>query len=343
MLSKKLPILYVLLAALAGSLVTFWAVSFSSKPAGSEKQASDSGGQSQGQPLHITRDQRSYKYISPIIAVEPVNESEKLATIKSRIADFIAGEKNSGSLISASVYLKEFTGGNWMAINPTEVYNPGSLLKVGVLITYYRMAEKDNTLLDKEVTYHGERGFVFPVEHYTDDTVTEGKKYKISELMRYMIRNSDNRATVFLENWMDTTIFKQEFEDLGITRPRFNDPTYSLNVVEYSMMLRALYNAGYLRKRASENALAMLAESNFSKGLLRELPRGLEVAHKFGESGDANIHELHESGIVYLGGNPYMITIMTKGTDWEKLSADIGHISRMAYDELTSGRITAQR
>jgi len=340
MFRKKIPALYLFLAAILGSLLTVVSINYATKSAAEDKKKP---GEQMGEArrkdgsVNIRRDVRNYKFISPIISADPVEESEMLQGIKSRIAEFIAKEKSNGSLLSASVYLKEFQGGNWMAINPAETYNPGSLLKVGVLITYLRMAENDKNLLDKEVVYQGERGFVYPVEHYTDDTVLEGHKYKVNELLRYMIRNSDNRATVFLESHMDTTIFKQEFDDMGITKPRFNDPYYALNVVEYSMMLRALYNAGYLRKRASENALSMLAESNFSKGLLRELPRGLTVSHKFGESGDATLHELHESGIVYISGKPYMITIMTKGDDWEKLSADIGHISRMAYDEMISG------
>jgi len=76
-----------------------------------------------------------------------------------------------------------------------------------------------------EVVYHGGKGFVFPLEHFESDTVIEGHIYKIKELIQHMIRYSDNRATLFLENHMDTTVFKKEFVDLGITEPVFNTST----------------------------------------------------------------------------------------------------------------------
>ncbi len=334
MFSKKVPAFYIILSAIAGSLLTiliFNLVLKSSAQDSNETNTNSNTG-SEGDYI-IKRDPRNFKYISPIISIEPKNESEKYAVLKSEIEQYIDKEKENRSIISASVYIRDFAKGDWIAINPNEQYNPGSLLKVGVLITYMRMAEIDTKLLNMEVVYNGQKGFVFPVEYYKNDTVKEGKKYKISELLEYMIKYSDNRATVFLENHMDTTIFKKEFADLGITAPRFNDPTYALNVKEYSMMFKALYNAGYLRKTASENSLEMLTKSTFKEGLLKDLPEGVVVAHKFGEAGDQTLHELHESGIVYLNNNPYMITLMTKGTDWTKLSEAIGHISRMVYDK----------
>jgi beta-lactamase class A len=143
---------------------------------------------------------------------------------------------------------------------------------------------------------------------------------------------------------MDTTIFKREFDDLGITEPRFNNPNYTLNVKEYSMLFNALYSAGYLRKQASENALALLSESTFKNGLLKYLPRDVVASHKFGESGNGVIHELHESGIIYLDNSPYLLTIMTRGKDWDVLSETIGQISKKVYDRMalsSTGQATA--
>jgi beta-lactamase class A len=85
---------------------------------------------------------------------------------------------------------------------------------VGVLITYLQMAEHDHNRMNMEAEYHGRTGFRLPVEHYLSDTVLENHHYKISELLEHMIRYSDNRATPFLEDHMDTTIFKKKFADL---------------------------------------------------------------------------------------------------------------------------------
>jgi beta-lactamase class A len=80
--------------------------------------------------------------------------------------------------------------------------------------------------------------------------------------------------------------------------------------------------------------LKLLNECNFKDGLQKGLPAEVNVAHKFGEWGDtkSNIHELHETGIVYLNSNPYLVTIMTRGTNPKDLSLEIGKISRTIYD-----------
>jgi beta-lactamase class A len=332
MFSKKVSIIYVVVFAVISSALTISVFLFVNHLNG-ESYPSEGHESADTHAFNIRRVSGDYKYIGPIVSAEPAIESDRFSPIKKELTEIIANEKQNG-LISASVYLREFSEGDWMTINPNERYEPGSLLKVGVLMTYLRMTEDNSKLLDSVVVYHGEKGFVFPSEHFKSDTVVEGHKYKINDLLQHMIKYSDNRATVYLENYMDTIIFKKEFKDLGITEPRFQDPHYTLNVKEYSCMFKALYNAGYLRKRASEDALALLTESTFRDGLLKELPASIVVAHKFGEAGDANIHELHESGIVYIKNNPYLITIMTKGTDWNKLSAVIGHISRIVYDKM---------
>ena len=330
MLSKKIPILYLLLAAILSSLITFVAISYSTKSG-----ASSSAEQlPESNQYKIIRDPRDYKFISPIVSVEPVNESEKFEPLRQEIEQYIDKAKSDGSVSSVSVYVRNFSMGDWMSINKNEKYNPGSLLKVGVLITYLRMAENDPKLLDMEVSYSEQKGFQFPIEHFCSDSVVSGKKYKINDLLKYMIKYSDNHATVFLEDHMDTTTFKKEFADLGLTTPRFDDPSYALNVKEYSGLFKALYNAGYLRRHASEKALELLSESTFKQGLVKELPNDVVVSHKYGEFGDDNMHELHESGIVYMHNRPYMITIMTKGKDWNKLSATIGHISKITYDKM---------
>ncbi len=291
-----------------------------------------------GDNYTITGYNSTYKFIRPILSVEPVNEFEKYSGLKKNIEDYIANEKQKG-LTSASVYFREFTKGQWFGINLTEKYDPGSLLKVGVLITYLRMAETDKELLKKEIEYHAEKGFQLPEEHFQSESVSEGGKYTINELLRFMIAYSDNKATLFLEDHMDTTVFKNEFSDMGMTPPRFSDPNYRLNAKEYSMLFKALFNAGYLRKRASETALSLLSESVFKEGLLKGLPQNLTVAHKFGEFGNGNMSELHECGIIYLGNTPYLLNVMTRGNDWNQLSDFIGHISKTVYDFNSSAQV----
>jgi beta-lactamase class A len=331
MVKKKSSLLYYILSAIGGSIFTLIGIVVFHRSVANKTDVANTERAARNSDLSIKRFSSNYKFIAPVISIEPAVESEKYAGLKENINKYILAEKEKG-LTSAAVYFKKFSSSAWFSINRNERFDPGSLLKVGVLITYLRMAEIDKDLLSKEVVYHGQPDFVFPVEHFMSDTILEGHKYTINSLLGYMIRNSDNRATVFLEDHMDTTLFKKEFSDLGITTPKFSDPNFTLNAGEYSMMFNALYDAGYLRKKASEDALTLLAESVFKNGLLKGIPSNVVVAHKYGEFGNRISHELHESGIIYLNNDPYLVTVMTRGTDWNELSEVVGHISGMIYN-----------
>jgi beta-lactamase class A len=59
------------------------------------------------------------------------------------------------------------------------------------------------------------------------------------------------------------------------------------------------------------------------------------VAHKFGEWGNGYEKELHETGIVYIADNPYILTVMTNGRDWNALSGVIAQVSKTVYDHMS--------
>jgi hypothetical protein len=113
---------------------------------------------------------------------------------------------------------------------------------------------------------------------------------------------------------LESDPFRKIFTDLEIPPDEINDVNYQINTKEYSKFLMVLYNATYLHRNASEEALELLAKSKFNGGISRLLPSGTIVAHKFGECGRDDDMTFSESAIIYLKNNPYLLTIMTKGS-----------------------------
>jgi hypothetical protein len=146
-----------------------------------------------------------------------------------------------------------------------------------------------------------------------------------------MIQYSDNNATMLLNGIIDIKIFKKVFTDLGLSEPGWYAKSYPISANEYSVFLRVLFNSGYLNMKDSEFALRLLTKSDFKNGIVNGLPSSVQLAHKFGESGDASEKQLHESAIVYLNNNPFLITIMTKGKDLKKLPEVIKEASNLVY------------
>src|ERR1700738_930979 len=82
----------------------------------------------------------------------------------------------------------------------------------------------------------------------------------------------------------------------------------------------------------SSRAMIGILRGQKHNGLLPQpLPAGTAIAHKTGTLHDT----LNDVGIVYLGGDPYVIAVMT--TDLPTLDAGrrfIRGVSRLAYDAL---------
>ena len=97
--------------------------------------------------------------------------------------------------------------------------------------------------------------------------------------------------------------------------------------------------ATYLNYQYSEESLNLLSQAAFKDGLVAQLPNNIKIAHKFGEhvvgqNGVANTIELHDCGIVYYPDHPYLICVMTKGTDITALAQLISNISLAAYQQI---------
>jgi beta-lactamase class A len=155
-----------------------------------------------------------------------------------------------------------------------------------------------------------------------------------------MIKYSDNNATYLLKKNLDVAQFNKTYDNVGLPVPNIMDVNYSLSAEDFSVFLKVLFNAGYLSIENSEFAIKLLTQCDFKEGFLKGLPAGTPVAHKFGEWGDGGMqHELHESGIIYLNGDAYILTVMTSGKNIQDLTKTIQEITQVFYQEIDDPKI----
>jgi hypothetical protein len=62
----------------------------------------------------------------------------------------------------------------------------------------------------------------------------------------------------------------------------------------------------------------------YNDGLKAGIPANIELAHKFGERGIIGMNgreqkQLHDCGIIYYPKHPYILCIMTRGYERDKL------------------------
>jgi beta-lactamase class A len=122
-------------------------------------------------------------------------------------------------------------------------------------------------------------------------------------------------------------------EEIGVSFKGAEKSEDFISVKMYSSFFRLLYNSTYLNREMSEKGLEILSTTHFASGIPAGLPKGMMVAHKFGERGLANsqLKQLHDCGIVYFSKSPYLLCVMTRGDDFKKLSDIIKDVSSIVY------------
>lgn len=275
-----------------------------------------------------------FKFVKPLMFVDEECQSNSLSNVNKEINVIIEKYKVTGGLINASIYLREYGYNEWTSINENEMYEPGSLFKIPVMIAILKMSETNPGFLNKKLTYNNQVPINKSIEFPAVKTIELGKSYTVRELLGYMIKYSDNNATVLLETQLDTKTIYKLFADFGLEVPNKYAKSYFFNVKNYSLFMRSIYNAAYLTPEYSEIAAELLDDSEFKIGIKRNIPNNIKVISKFGEAGNPSERQLHETGLVYINKKPYLLTIMTKGNDMKKLAEFIAEVSLTVYNEM---------
>lgn len=293
-------------------------------------------------PLRIND---NFKYISPLLACDTEIElqSAKTKQLESKISDYSGQAKNNGIISDASVYIRDYEGGNVVDYNPNGKYNQASLSKVVVMVKILELASKDPSYLSKTFTYNDTRDYNEGLEIVPSKVMTAGNQYTIEEAVKLMIEYSDNNASNYLKSILDQSTYNNIYHDLKIspaTSEQIQNYLDFRTAKEYSYFFRVLYNATYLNRESSEKAIEILSNSDFNDGLEAGVPADVTVAHKFGILNhlvdNKPERELHDCGIVYAKDRkPYLICVMTKSnSSLAKQESAIKDISRLAFDEL---------
>lgn len=295
--------------------------------------------------IHPVREYNErYHFIAPLLlydfgAARPFFENTDL---EAKLNDYIQTQYAEGNASSVSVSFRDFALSRWAGVNQNALYQPGSMLKVLIMMAYFREAERNAAVLQAPLAYSqsiadqsNNLAFNLPSQ------LTVGQTYTVEQLIEAMIENSDNGAETLLINNVNRDTLNRAYTDLGIPSPDTVTGDYTLSTSQYADFLRILYNATYLNEQYSEQALSIMSSSTYQDGISAGVPAGTTVAQKYGSRVDASgnaiqAYELHDCGIVYTPSHPYALCIMTKGKDPNKLPDVLKNISSIVYQYVTA-------
>ena len=273
--------------------------------------------------------------ISPLLECGDLSNisNKQVSDIREKVQYYIDTQSRNG-VQNVSVYFRDLNNGPWFGINEKDLFTPGSLLKVPLMISVYKEAMSDPNLLHKKLKYTGTEDYE---QNITPELKIEpGKDYSVDDMVSYMIKYSDNDAADILFRSLNMKQLVDSYTELGVSPPA-NDQ-YTVSVKNYASFFRILYNATYLDHGYSQKALQLLTQTAFNQGIVAGVPNAITVAHKFGERGFENSSQkqLHDCGIVYYPNQPYLLCIMTRGNDFSTLEHVATDISRVIYQELSA-------
>jgi beta-lactamase class A len=287
----------------------------------------------------------TYRFINRDIACGAPDTIRKTGYIETvnYLKAYIAAVQATGEVSEVSVYFRDLVHGPVFGINELADFAPASLLKLPLAMVFFRSAETEPEVLTHSVKYEGNTA-VMEQRIRPRISAEEGTPYTIEELLRMMLVYSDNASYEALEAFLaansDRSFLRHEiFQEIGLINST-NRVEETITVRGYASLFRILYNVSYLEREYSERILKWLSESEYDKGLVAGVPEGISVAHKFGERVvSGGLKQLHDCGIVYYPGNPYLLCVMTRGKDFTELEHVIMEISRMTYQEVGSRRL----
>ena len=258
------------------------------------------------------------------------------AAIEDEVSAYVESTLKRGLITHVAVYFRDLNNGPWFGIDERTQFEPGSLLKLPIAMSFYYWDQRHRGVLESTIDLtdpKSQERFVVSNNADPSQKRIEPSVYTVRDLIGIMLRDSSNVAADVLAEYEGRERMQKIFMDLGI-EPPVPGGNYTTDVKTYGAFFRVLYNASYIGEVDSEELLTTLTQSTFRDGLVRGVPASVKVAHKYGTRivGEGGHRQLHDCGIVYSEKTPYVLCIMTQGESMKKLESTIADISKIVYD-----------
>lgn len=273
----------------------------------------------------------------------------RLEKAEDRVRGSVDRLLKEGGARRISVFARDLTTLRYIAVNEWEQFDPGSLMKIPLLVAYYQYAELDPELLAQRVAYDGAEDLNKRQEMQQFEEkmqLVTGQEYTVGNLVERMIKFSDNNASQQLQKWIDDAYMERVLMELGLRLPK-QDLSGNRDFVtakSFAAIFRYLYNSSFLSRESSEQALSLLSQTTFNQGMRAVVPKDVPLVEKYGErsvrdqDGKLLNRELHECGIVYAETGPFTFCIFTEGDDFEELTEVVQVIARTLYEDMGTRR-----
>lgn len=271
----------------------------------------------------------SYQHLNP--SVNLIDQANLLVNFEPLRQKLMARyEKHDDYLVS--LYFEYLPTGANINVNRDQNIWPASLIKIPVAMNAMKKVEEGTWKLDNELVILDEDKDPEFGSLYKQPT---GTTFTIKRFLEESLINSDNTAHFVLLRNIDAEELEQTYRHLGMDdiidglkkAPQDKEYDNRITAKRYTIFFRSLYNATFLSPEYSELFLDILERAP-KEYLNLGMPADVKFVHKTGIRTDE--HVWADSGIVYIPGRPYLITVMIQ----KKNAPDTDRISDETTEEV---------
>lgn len=217
----------------------------------------------------------------------------------------------------------DLTTGKTLGLAQNDVFRAASVNKLELIVALYRRAEANRIDLDAKTTIGADE-----IQNYGTGTIQlggSGQSFSYRDLAALMIKESDNTAAYVLGQRLGLDSVQRELESWGLTQTSMADNQTTASDVA---LLLSRFVRGELTSSASTaEILGLMEHTAWTDRLQSGVPTGVTVAHKIGT--DVGVY--NDAAVFLNGPHPYVVVVLTSGTDEPGAVAGMTGISRLLY------------
>lgn len=283
-----------------------------------------------------------YRYIryAPRLAVgERARPNRELKPFRYKVKALVENDLKAGDAAVISVYFRDLRNGLRFGIGEQEKFSAVSTLKLPLMIAYLKWAESSPLLLNRRISYPDDNGAPDDRD-LPQDGPRHSRMLKVRTLILRMVAENDGQAYAVLAANLPPVYLQRIFKDIysNYDPAKLDAP---MPFSAYASFYRVLFNASYLNRDMSEQALRFLSQASYRDGIISGVPLDIDVVAKYGErvvdlpaGRPAAMKQLHEVGIVYHPRRPYIMGVMVRGSDPSRLQKVMRDISALIFGEV---------
>ncbi len=266
-------------------------------------------------PKVVKIDDLRTEELSPTIIVPTPTPWQK--ELQEELLEFV--DQESGIY---GIYLLEIENQNAIGINHQEIFPGASLMKLPVIATAYKEAEKRQ--FDLTAEYRLKEEDKLP-GNGSVHLQPEGTIYTYRALIKLAVEQSDNTAISVIADNLGEEKIQALIDFLELSRTDYL--AGKTTPEDMGQFLASLHQGKMLTSSHSQEFIGFLTNTIFNDQIPSVLPEDLVVAHKIGL--DENL--LHDAAIIFTEKGDFILVIMSQGDSQDRAQAVLEEITKTIW------------